>query len=120
MIQPSKDHAPTYHRPSTPVFAVLTGLAAVLAVQALSTLWSAPREAARIAASADLVARLGLSDLALFTEARYTRHPSLADLATPFQDNPASFEHFPSGSFVAPPRNGAQTRLGFDAEEMRR
>lgn len=49
------------------------------------------------------VAVLGLTDLALFTEARYTRHPSMADRHTPFQDHPLALEHFPSGSLVAPP-----------------
>lgn len=52
---------------------------------------------------ADLVARLGLTDLALFTEARYTRHPSQSDRHAAFQDHPFAFEHFPSGS-VLPPR----------------
>jgi hypothetical protein len=52
---------------------------------------------------ATLVNTLGITDIALFTEARYTRHPSQADLFSPFQDNPMSFEHFPSGSFVKPP-----------------
>lgn len=44
-----------------------------------------------------------LTDLCLFTDARYTRHPSMADMNTAFQDHPFSFEHFPSGSLVAPP-----------------
>lgn len=52
-----------------------------------------------------LVKRLGLTDLCLFTEARYTRHPSQADLHSPFQDHPMSLEHFPSGSLVAPRNN---------------
>lgn len=51
----------------------------------------------------ELVRRLELTDLCLFTEARYTRHLSQADLNTPFQDYPMSLEHFPSGSFVMPP-----------------
>jgi hypothetical protein len=51
----------------------------------------------------DMVKRLELTDLCLFTDARYTRHPSMADLNTPFQDYPMSFEHFPSGSLVMPP-----------------
>lgn len=46
---------------------------------------------------------LALTDLCLFTEARYTRHPSMADLSSPFQDYPASLEHFPSGSIMAVP-----------------
>lgn len=49
------------------------------------------------------VKRLELTDLCLFTEARYTRHPSQADLNTPFQDHPLSLEHFPAGSFLRPP-----------------
>jgi len=51
----------------------------------------------------DIVKVLELTDLCLFTEARYTRHPTLADLNTPFQDYPMSFEHFPSGSILAAP-----------------
>lgn len=57
-----------------------------------------------IATRAQLVGQLGLTDLALFTEARYTRHPSQADLHSAFQDHPMSLEHFPSGSLVSPPR----------------
>lgn len=59
---------------------------------------SAPMRSERAA----LVRALGLTDLALFTEARYTRHPSLADLHSPFQDHPLALEHFPSGSLVPP------------------
>jgi hypothetical protein len=53
-----------------------------------------------------LAAALMISDLALWTEARYTRHPSQADFFTPFQDFPASVEHFPAGSMVPPPATG--------------
>jgi hypothetical protein len=62
------------------------------------------RRAPEVAGRAALVKRLGLTDLALFTEARYTRHPSQADRFTPFQEHPSSLEHFPSGSIAAPPR----------------
>ena len=51
-----------------------------------------------------LVAELRLTDLALFTEARYTRHPSQADLHSAFQDHPLALEHFPTGSLIGPPR----------------
>ena len=47
---------------------------------------------------------LQLTDLCLFTEARYTRNPSLADFHAAFQDHPLALEHFPSGSLVSPPR----------------
>ena len=50
-----------------------------------------------------LVAQLRLTDLALFTEARYTRHPSQADLHSAFQDHPLALEHFPTGSLISPP-----------------
>lgn len=51
-----------------------------------------------------LTAALGLSDLALMTEARYTRHPSQADAHAAFQDHPLAFDHFPTGSLIpAPP-----------------
>lgn len=49
------------------------------------------------------VAALGLSDLCVATEARYTRHPAVSDAIVPFMDHPAAMEHFPSGSFWAPP-----------------
>jgi hypothetical protein len=52
---------------------------------------------------ADTVRTLGLTDLCIFTEARYTRHPSVTDLHSAFQDHPVSLEHFPSGSLIGPP-----------------
>ncbi len=51
-----------------------------------------------------VVSALGLTDLALWTEARYTRHPSQADLFAAFEDFPAALEHFPAGSIVPVPR----------------
>lgn len=54
-------------------------------------------------ANAELVQMLMLTDLCLFTEARYTRNPSLADIHSPFQDHPLALDHFPSGSIVTPP-----------------
>src|SRR5512138_2274882 len=51
----------------------------------------------------EMVRQLELTDLCLFTDARYTRNPSMADLNTPFQDYPLSLEHFPSGGLIPPP-----------------
>ena len=51
----------------------------------------------------NLVRKLGLTDLCLFTEASYTRHLSLADFHAAFQDSPMALEHFPSGSLVTHP-----------------
>lgn len=46
---------------------------------------------------------LGLTDLCLSTEARYTRHPAVSDPVVPFMDHPGAIEHFPTGSFWTPP-----------------
>ena len=56
-----------------------------------------------IAPCRQLVRQWGLTDLCLFTEARYTRHPAMADRHAPFQDHPMALEHFPTGSFVPAP-----------------
>jgi len=65
---------------------------------------SARREAAQVLErNAAFVKQHRLTDLSLFTEARYTRNPSVADLNSAFQDYPFSFEHFPSGSLVPVP-----------------
>ena len=57
----------------------------------------------KLSANRALVEKLGLTDLALFTEARYTRHPTQADLHSALQDHPGAFDHFPSGSLLPPP-----------------
>lgn len=51
----------------------------------------------------NLVSKLGLTDFSIWTEARYTRHPSQADFFSPFQNFPGAFEHFPAGAIIAPP-----------------
>lgn len=55
-----------------------------------------------------LLRNLQVTDLCLATEARYTRHPALADHHAPFQEHPAALEHFPSGSLILPslPKGG--------------
>lgn len=50
-----------------------------------------------------LVRTLRLTDFSLWTEARYTRHPSQADFFTAFQNFPGALEHFPAGSVIFPP-----------------
>jgi hypothetical protein len=86
---------------------VLVQLVLGLALLAVAAAGDAARRRASLRAGVDaeaaLVARLGLTDLCLFTEARYTRHPSQADAFAPFQDHPRALEHFPSGSLAAAP-----------------
>lgn len=78
------------------------GLAALLLILLdagrMAALRSADRQSGLI-----LAKRLQLTDPALFTEARYTRHLSLADRHAAFQDHPMALEHFPAGSMVPPP-----------------
>ena len=61
-----------------------------------------------------LSAALLLTDLALWSEARYTRHPSQADLFTPFQDFPGAPEHFPAGSVIGPEALRQSLHLGMN------
>ncbi|PCD77764.1 hypothetical protein [Pseudothioclava arenosa] len=105
-------------RRSGPVFAALAILAAGFAAEIGHALASRPATQARLAEEARLVRVLGLTDIALFTEARYTRHPSQADLNTPFQDHPLAFDHFPSGSLMPAPDLPTSGRMGFSEEEF--
>jgi hypothetical protein len=93
-------------RPSTLVLLVLAGLAAAFLACLADGL--VPRQEL-LQPAQSLVRRFGLSDLALFTEARYTRHPAQADLHSAFQDHPLALEHFPSGSLI-PPRHESLAR----------
>ena len=94
---------------------VAVTLAQVIVLAAM-ILWSA--DAARVRAEAEipekreLVERLELTDLAIWTEARYTRHPSQADHFAPFQDGPSALEHFPAGSVVMAPERAAADEAG--------
>lgn len=90
-------------RPSTLALTFLGLAAAAFAATALDAARLAAQRQPSQAARGQLAAHLGLSDLALFTEARYTRHPSQADRHAAFQDHPAALEHFPTGSLLPPP-----------------
>ena len=90
-------------RRSTIYLGITAGLVFVLAgifLHASGEVWESIPLFARKTA---LVKQLELTDLCLFTEASYTRHLSMTDLSTPFQDSPMSLEHFPTGALVEPP-----------------
>ncbi len=72
--------------------------------------YSASNESGILKDKARTIKELQLTDLCLFTEASYTRHLSQADMNTPFQDHPMSFEHFPSGSLVPHPFHNKEYR----------
>ena len=61
-----------------------------------------PNRETELDARKELVRTLRLTDFAIWTEARYTRHPSQTDFFSPFQEFPSSLEHFPAGSIIAP------------------
>jgi len=90
-------------RPSRSAFVALLCAAGVFAATFADAAWLRQRRAEATALNHDLVAKLQLTDLCLFTEARYTRHLSQADLHSAFQDHPLGLEHFPTGSLVPPP-----------------
>lgn len=92
-------------RPSTVLWRVYAALGMALLAVLAHAIWGASEGQARRAEARARVAALGLTDLALFGEARYTRHPSQADPHSAFQDAPGSIEHFPAGSWIGPPRH---------------
>lgn len=69
----------------------------------LHSQWAGQAGLGELQRRSELVKQLDLTDLSLFTEARYTRHLSQSDLHTGFQDHPMALEHFPSGSLLLPP-----------------
>lgn len=97
------------------LFAAVTGsMLFLLTLTLLHARYRTMADRAQLQVSADLVKTLELSDLCLFTEASYTRHLTLADLRTPFQEYPLSIEHFPSGSLAAPPLHLTQSHAAHD------
>lgn len=91
-------------QPKSQAFLWLMGLGLLLlALSFVHAVQSRAAAAPLLAKRGALVAALQLTDLALFTEARYTRHPSQADVHSAFQDHPLALEHFPTGSLVPAP-----------------
>ena len=87
-------------RPSLVVLGLLSALALVAVSLVAVDDAGAPARLARLRA---LTTQYGLTDLALFCEARYTRHPSQADQHAAFQDHPGAFDHFPSTAMLSSP-----------------
>jgi hypothetical protein len=86
------------------IFILITSVNIVLvALMALHANYSQATSLGDRQERASMVRTLQLTDLCLFTEARYTRNPAMADRFAPFQDHPVAMEHFPSGSLVTPP-----------------
>ncbi len=90
-------------RPSQFVFFATLCAAGVLAATFGDAAWLRHQRKDASTQRRELVTQLQLTDLCLFTEARYTRHLSQADLHSAFQDHPSALEKFPTGSLVPPP-----------------
>jgi len=90
-------------RPSTIYLGTTALLALTLAMIFLCAAAEVRASRPAIERKARLVRQLELTDLCLFTEASYTRHPAMTDSSAPFQDAPLSLEHFPSGGLIGPP-----------------
>lgn len=101
-------------RPTSLFFVFLAACALALILIGLHALIQPGLDEGRLSRLGRMVEELTLTDLCLFTEARYTRHLSQADLHSPFQDHPLSLEHFPSGSFVLPPQRFRQPHANLD------
>ena len=102
-------------RPSHLALAILACAGSLVAATFSDAAWLRQQRAGGMVQMRDLVEQLQLTDLCLFTEARYTRHLSQADLHSAFQDHPLGLEHFPTGSLVLPP-----TRLTAGHERLDR
>ena len=93
----------TSRRESTVFFLFVTLCLAFLLLLFAHASWRDKADRESYGEKREIVKALGLTDLCLFTEARYSRHPAMADRFTPFQDHPLSLEHFPSASILLPP-----------------
>ncbi len=90
------------------LLAALGLLAALLATAVGIAAAPRPPEEAGQGSNQRLVLELGLTDLALWSEATYCRHPSQADRFAAWADHPLALEHYPAGSIVPPPRLAAR------------
>jgi hypothetical protein len=90
-------------RPSDALFLFLAYLLLWIFLLGCDAVRHKQESRSRIALESSLVRQYALTDLCLSSEARYTRHPSQADLHAAFQDHPMALEHFPSGSLIPPP-----------------
>jgi hypothetical protein len=90
-------------RKSTQLFTFITFNALLMCLMFIHAHFNRAAAATSLEEKRRLVNKLELTDLCLFTEARYTRHPAMADQFSPFQDHPFALDHFPSGSLLSLP-----------------
>ena len=98
-------------RKSTLYFLLLVSGTLVFILLAGYEALRSPQVEERLAKEGRLVRTLGLTDLCLFTEARFTRHLSLADRHAAFQEGPGARDLFPSGSLTVPRSQALKTEF---------
>jgi hypothetical protein len=89
-------------RGSSLALALLAALALALLAALAHAAWVGTAAQVRVQQARAVVRALDLTDMAWFPEARYTRHPSQADLHSAYQDAPGALEHYPAGTLLAP------------------
>ena len=107
-----RDHAPPANRRRDPSAARRLGaLALGAALLALGLSAMLADAASRLRAQEPgalerqrLARAVGLSDLALSSDARWLRHPSAAEPGAALADAPAALDVDPAGAWIAPPR----------------
>lgn len=105
-------------RNSTPYLALTTiALTLLIALIGLYPVRAKNETDTRLKRERSLVGNLQLTDITLFTEASYTRHPNLADRFVPFQNHPMAFSQFPSESLLRPPAHILTERVVMDKED---
>ena len=88
-------------------FACLIALEALVLVFLVAAgKFAVDREAPARQCNRQLVQAFELTDLSIWTGARYTRHPSQADVFSAFQDGMGALEHFPEGVLAPLPASG--------------
>ena len=86
------------------IFALIMAFEAlVLASMLTAGYFSAARTQTVRQCNRHLVQVFELTDLAIWTGARYTRHLSQADTFSAFQDSMGALEHFPAGALAPLP-----------------
>ena len=91
-------------RPSARLLTLLSIFCLVYGVVAVTAKNSRSEQDRTFLQMQTVVSYLGLTDLALSTEARYTRHPAVSDSLVISMDHPGALDHFPSTMFWAPIR----------------
>jgi len=90
-------------RPATYYALFIAGLSLAFALLLVSGHRQVAAARDELGGMAVVTRELQLTDLCIFTEASYTRHPAMTDLGTAFQSAPSALEHFPTGSLMLPP-----------------